>query len=159
MVSRRFPKIRRFLLAGLVFLLASCSADDTDPESQLRQTIDQIQLAAEQKKLGELMANVNESYLDDSGQDWKQVRAAVQFQFIRNQKIYTLKLIKSIEITDDEHAQAAVLVAMAGRPIDGISALTGLKADLIRFNLTFMNADGWKLTSARWQPAKPDDFF
>jgi len=159
MASSRFLKLHRFLLAGLVCLFSSCTNEDTDPETLLRQTIDQIQLAAEQKKLGDLMANVSEDYLDDTGQDWKQIRAAVQFQFIRNPKIHSLKLIKSIEILDDGSAQATVLVALAGRPIDGVSALTGLKADLIRFNLTFVDPDNWKLTSARWQPAKPEDFF
>jgi len=158
MVCRQFPRVAKALLTGLFFLVVGCGSNDTDPEAQLRQVIEQMQQAAEQRQIGDLMAHVSETYSDDAGQGWKQVRAAIQLQFIRNPKIHTLKLVKFLEIENAQHATATVLVAMAGRPISGASALGSLRADLLRFDLLFEFEDHWKLTNARWSPANATDF-
>ena len=141
-----------------VLLVVSCSGEETSQEQLLKDTIDQIQDASENRQLGELMEHVSDDYRDARGRTWKEVRAISQLQFIRNPKIYTFKLIKSLALQDDRHATATVLVALAGTPIDNASVLSGLRADLMRFDLKFEFDEQWQITSADWQRALASDF-
>ena len=151
--------LSRFLLVlSVALLLAGCSGEETSQEQLLRNTIDQIQAAAENRQLGELMEHVSDNYKDARGRTRKEVRAISQLQFIRNPKIYTFKLVKSLALQDDLHATATVLVALAGTPIDNASALSGLRAELMRFDLKFEFDEQWQIVAAKWQRALAADF-
>ena len=78
--------------------------------------------------------------------------------FIRNPKIHTFKVVRDVKVTDENTASATVVVALAGRPIDNASALTGLRAEMMRFDLTFEHSDQWRVIGGRWQPARAADF-
>ncbi|MGB5708935.1 MAG: hypothetical protein WBM41_19165 [Arenicellales bacterium] len=148
---------RLLLPAVSVLLLAGCGDDDT-PESRLRQSIDLIQQYAEERNLGDLMEFVSTDYQDAQGRNWKDIRALAQLQFIRNPKIHTLKRINLLRLDDDNHASVRILVAVAGRPIDNASALSGLRADLIRFDLEFQYSDRWQIVGAMWRRAQASEF-
>ena len=150
--------LARIFTVAVCLAIASCSGEDSDPENLLRQTINQIQDAAEKRQISSLMELVDNNYADPNGYNKKQIRALAQFQFVRNPKIYSLKQIKSIAIHDDRRASATVVVALAGKPIDSPGALAGLRADLYRFDLEFIFDQDWKVTNANWQPAKASDF-
>ncbi len=144
------------LLFGL--LLSGCGGPDSSPEQKLRDTIEQIQAAAEDRNLSDLMGHISDSYRDVRGRDKKNIRAIGQFQFVRNQNIHTFKRIKSVTLEDDQHASAIILVALAGRPIDNASALSGLRADLMGFELKFIFNQTWQIVSAHWRRAEVSDF-
>ena len=124
----------------------------------LRQAIDQAQESAEIRDLGEFMAVISDDYRDDGDRGRKEIRALAQLQFIRNPKIHTLKRIKKLDLIDDTTAEVTVLVALAGRPIDTASALSGLRAELMQFELDFKLKDKWQIVRASWQPAEIADF-
>lgn len=146
------------LALGCLLLLAGCGGDPSTPEEEIQNTFDQIESAAENREIGTLMAFVHDSYLDDQNQTRKDVRAAVQLEFIRNPKIHVFKLVRDLTLLSDTTASARLLVAVAGRPIDNASALSGLRADLLRFDLKLVDDDGWKIQSAAWQWAESSDF-
>lgn len=155
-LMQRLRAIWMALLLGL--LLAGCGGDEADPENQIREMLDQIEAAAENRQLGELMSFVSEDYQDDNGRTPKELRAIVQLQFIRNPKIHTFKLVRDLKLLADDRASLKVLVALAGRPIDSASALSGLRADLMRFDLELVDQEGWKIRAAEWQWAEAADF-
>lgn len=151
--------LRLTLIGMLAALLPSaCGGREESPEDQIRNTIDSIQQAAEDRSLSELMSYVDPEFREDSGLGFKQVRGLVQLEFVRNPKIHSFKVIRDIHLRDDQHASATVVVALAGRPIDNASALTGLRAEMMRFDLEFEFTDQWRVKSGRWQRAGAADF-
>ena len=143
---------------ALVFLLLAACGEQTAPEALLRSTLDQAQESAENRALGDLMMHISEDYKDEGGRNWKDIRALAQLQFIRNPKIHTFKRITNLVLIDDGSATVTVLVALAGRPIDNASALSGLRAELMQFDLELEFDDRWQIIRADWQPAELSDF-
>ena len=143
---------------GLVFLLLAGCGEETTPETLLRSTLDQAQESAENRALGDLMMHISEEYQDEGGRSWKDVRALAQLQFIRNPKIHTFKRVTNLVLVDDRTATVTVLVALAGRPIDNASALSGLRADLMQFDLELEFNQRWQIIRADWRTAELSDF-
>lgn len=151
------PSTSTLLTALILLLLTGCSEEIT-PDALLRQTIDQAQESAENRDLGEFMAVISEDYKDEGNRRWKDIRALAQLQFIRNPKIHTLKRITRLVFIDDNTAEVTVLVALAGRPIDNASALSGLRAELMQFELDLKLKEEWQIVHASWQRAEITDF-
>jgi len=154
----RHSPYRIFVIFIAALLLSACGSENDDPEALLRQTLDSIQQSAESRDISEMMAHVSEDYLDSDGRDFRQVRAVAQFQILRNPKIHTFKLVKSLNLLSDSEAEVFLLVAVAGVPIDGVSDLSKVRADLMRFDLRFQFDEEWKLIAAQWRPAESVDF-
>jgi len=146
------------LLTALISLLVAGCSEEITPDALLRQAIDQAQESAENRDLGEFMAVISDDYKDEGNRQWKDIRALAQLQFIRNPKIHTLKRITRLDLIDDNTAEVTVLVALAGRPIDNASALSGLRAELMQFDLDFKLKEDWQIVHASWQPAEITDF-
>ncbi len=149
---------RRLPILAVAILLAACGNGGDSPEDRLRSDIDAIQQAAESRDISEFMAYVSDEYNDDGNRIRKDIRALTQLQFIRNPRIHTFKVIQRLDIVDERRASVSILAALAGRPIDSVSALSGLRADLMRFDLESEFEDQWKITSARWAPAEIANF-
>ena len=141
----------------LAICLTGCS-DDISKEDQLAEALDEMQLAAENRKLGDLMEYVSKQYQDEDGRNWKDVRALAQLQFLRNKNLHTYKIIKNINLINENQAEIRLLVAIAGTPISDSDSLFNLRAEMMRFDITFAWQESWKVTSARWQSAQPQDF-
>ena len=153
----------RAVSLGILLLLSACGREQQPLQAQLLSTIESIQQAAKDKDLGDLMQHVSTAYLDSEGRTWKDVQRIAQFEFFRHHRIYTYKLLKEMNIVGDEFANAVILVAIAGQPIDNIQQLTGqqlnrMRADLMRFDVAFTFAEHWQVSAARWQRAQLEDF-
>lgn len=149
---------RLLLVLTATFLLAACGDGGESPEDRLRSTIDALQQAAESRDVGDFMAHISEQYRDEDGRGHREIRALTQLQFLRNPQIHTFKVIQRIDLIGEERASVAVLAALAGSPIEGVSALSGLRAELMRFELDFERDGDWKITGARWAPASIGNF-
>lgn len=150
--------IRFLAIIALSIGLSGCGSEDESPEATLLRDMDAMQEAAEARDLSEFMVYISEQYSDQDGRTWKDIRAMTQLQFVRNPNIHTFKVVRGLEMTNDEHATVTVLAALAGRPIDGASALSGLRAELMRFDLDWVLEEHWRITTAQWSRAESGDF-
>ncbi len=125
----------------------------------MRAVLAALEESAQGRDAGEMKKHVSEGYSDAKGNDKRAVAQRIAFHLLRNQSVYLLTRVQSVEIAAPGQARAEVLVAMAGTPIAGPEALLGLRADLYRFDLEFVEEDGvWRVRSADWRPAEAGDF-
>jgi len=146
-------------LASILLFALSCLREATMPEQRVRAVLAALEEGAQQRDAGAMKEHVSEGYSDAQGNDKRAIAQLVAFHLLRNQSVYLLTRVRSVEIAAPGQARADVLVAMAGRPIEGPEALLGLRADLYRFDLAFREEDGaWRVRSAEWRLAAVDDF-
>ena len=162
-VMRFFPGKQTILIiiwwAFCLPLFVSCSPAEDSPETQVRTLLKRGETAAEKKQTGVLRQMISEKYSDSQGQDKKAIEAILRYYFLRNESIHLLVRIQSIAFPQPAHAQAIVLVAMAGQPISGAQELERLRADLHRFEITLASENKeWKVIRAEWRRAEPGDF-
>lgn len=145
--------MRTDLLISLLFVfcaLAGCSASDT-PEQQVREVIAQMELAAEERDVGDLMEHVSDDYRDAYGQGPQDASRYARGYFIANQSIHLLTRVERIEFPTTDEARATVLVGMAGREANASSSLD-LSADLYEFEVILLReGDDWKVSHAQWK--------
>ena len=146
----------KLALLGIVFLLGACS-EDFPLEDQLRQTIKNMELSAEQRQISDLMSNVSEQYSDNQGRGKNEIKRIAQLYMLQNKNLHILRHITQLQI-DEERAEAIVLVAVSGQPIDSIESLENIRAELMKFKLNFSFNEQWQLRSATWNRAGISDF-
>jgi hypothetical protein len=145
--------------AAVGALALACSGDPASPEERVRAVLAALEEGAQKRNAGDMKEHVSEGYSDAQGNDKRAVAQLVAFHLLRNQSVYLLTRVRSVEIAAPGQARAEVLVAMAGTKIEGPEALLALRADLYRFDLGFAEEDGdWRVRSAEWRPASVDDF-
>lgn len=139
------PKI---LFAPLVLVLvAACSSADS-PETQVRKVIDEMEQAAEDRDVGDLMEHVSASYRDAYGQGPDEASRYLRGYFIANQSIHLLTRINSLEFPTHDEAHANVSVGMVGREDD--DGNWNLAAELHDFDVVLRLEDGdWKVRYAK----------
>lgn len=126
-------------------LLAACG-DAGSPEQQVRTVIDQMELAAENRDVGDLMEHVSEDYRGEAGLGPEEVARYLQGYFIANQSIHLLTRIEDLTFPTDGEARAQVLVGMVGRDA-AATRQWDLAADLHTFKIALRReADGWKVS-------------
>lgn len=142
--------------------LGGCSAPDgaTDPEKRIRELLEALEAAAEEKDVDGLQGAVAAHYGDARGNDKRAVRRILMFHMLRNESVHLLTRLHSLELLQPDRARAVVLVAMAGLPLADFDALLQAKVDLHRFDVRLVEIDGdWKIESADWRRAAVEDFF
>lgn len=150
----------RLAVVLLAALAGGCSSGREDPETQIRALLQRGEAAAEQKQAAVLRALLSDQYADPQGQDKKAIEAVIRYYFLRHQSIHLFTRIRGISFPQPENARADVLVAMAAQPIAGAGELERLRADLHRFEITFVREQGeWKVRQAEWRRAELGDFF
>ncbi len=139
------------MLAALASL-AACSGADS-PEQQVRAVLEQIELAAEHRDVGELTGHLSEDFRDSSGRGPEEVARYLRGYFIANQSIHLLTRIEHLEFPTEDEARAEVLVGMLGREAADTAREAGdlgeLTADLHTFKVALRREDGeWKVAFA-----------
>jgi hypothetical protein len=137
-----------FSWVALAVLLTACS-DQASPEQQVRAVIDAMEVAAEARDVGDLMAHLSDNYRDAQGQDRQQAALHARGYFISNQSVHLLTRIESLEFPAADEARVKLQVGMAGR--GGETGAGGLSADLHDFDLVLVReGDDWKVSYADW---------
>jgi hypothetical protein len=157
----RVPAVRALAAcaAAASFALALACSEAETPEQQVRAVLAALEESAQQRDAGAMKEHVSDAYSDGNGNDKRTVSQLVAFHLLRNQSVHLLTRVQSLEIPAPAEAQASVLVAMAGTPIEGPDALLAMRADLYRFDLSFREEGGdWRIRSAEWRPAAAEDF-
>ncbi|HKS58836.1 MAG TPA: hypothetical protein VJS12_26330 [Steroidobacteraceae bacterium] len=138
----------RFALVAALALLGGCS-DDTSPEQQVRAVIDSMELAAEERDVGDLLEHLSVAYRSADGQDRAETSRYVRGYFVANQSIHLLTRIESLEFPAPDEARLKLQVGMAGQ---GGQGAANLNADLYNFDVVLVREDGeWKVSYADWR--------
>ena len=153
---------RYFFIKAFVVLLAAmliaCSGDEASPEQQINQLNGDAKLAAEAKDLSTLKDMVADDF--KSGQyDKNSIMRLVALYLLGHKNLHLFPLTRSLQIIGQDSAKAVILVAMAGQPIDHADQLLELRADMLRFDVSYIRAgEEWKVIGVEWTQAKADDF-
>lgn len=147
------PVVRILLLLS-VLLLQACSGDSNSPEAQIQRFIDSAVQAGEARSADGLGDLLHRDFIDQQGNNGKQVGRLLRAYFFRHQSVHLFTRIDDIEILADNQASVSLHVAMAGTVISDINALASLQARVYRFELQMVREDDdWLLRHASWQAA------
>ena len=142
------------LACAVAVLAAGCARDD--PEAELRALIAAAEAAAEARDVGFFADVLAESYRDARGNDRREMLRRLRGYFIANQHIEIVSRVDEIVIEGDGTARAVVHAGMLGRRTDS-PLIDGIDADLYRFELDLVNANGdWQVIGADFRRAVGD---
>ncbi len=148
-------------LLGLVvaLLLPGCQGKHASPDAEVRALIYGAVATAEQKNIGKLSDSISRKYADERGQNKRAIEGLLRLHLLRNETVHLYAHIQSITVSQPDHAQATVLVAMAGVPIASAQDLPALVADLNRFEIDFAREGRvWRVQRAAWRRAELGEF-
>ena len=135
-------------------LAAGCAA--SDPEMEIRALLASAEEAAEARDVGAFGGALGVSYRDSQGNDRDAALRVVRGFFIANQRVDVVSRIDEIALEGADAARAVVYAGLVGRR-SGAALLGGVDADLYRFELELVNADGeWRIIGAKWSRALGD---
>jgi hypothetical protein len=142
------------LLAGVWILsLASCISGPATPEARVRALIERAQEAVVDRDLGILTELISTHYADEADRDRRAIVGLLRDRFLESQAIYLLTRIQRLALPEPARAEATLLVAVGGAPIDSEADISALRADLYQFDLVLADegAEGWKVIRAAWR--------
>ncbi|MEX2205713.1 MAG: hypothetical protein WEF50_05740 [Myxococcota bacterium] len=147
-------------IASAALALSACSGEPESPEAAVRATLAAIEAAAGERDVDGVRSRISDAYADARGNDKAEVVQVAAFHLLRNQAVYTLSRIQSVDTSEPGRARVDLLVAMAGKPIDDAEALLTVNADLYRFEVALGEEEPgtWRVTSSSWQRATLADF-
>ncbi len=149
---------------GIVCLIVLISTglngcgEDITPDELFRETLTTMETAVEKKDLSQFMEYISPQYQDSKSRNRDDIKNIARLHILRNRELHIYKHITQIDITNDQYAEAVILVAMAGQPIESAQSLIGLRADLMRFKVSFEFDQVWRVQSAQWSRAGAEDF-
>lgn len=136
-----------FGAALALLFVAACSKPDS-PETQVREVISRMEIAAEARDVGDFMESIAKDFRGRSGEGPEELRRYVQGYFIANQSIHLLSRIESIEFPHPDEARVRVTVGMAGREA-GAADAWNLATDIQTFDAALRQEDDeWKVIYA-----------
>ena len=138
----------RFVVAGLVFLLASaCGGPEDGPEEAIRAWVEAGHKAAEAKDRGSLLDMISPAYTDSRGNSREDIGNIMRFYFLRQDKVVLITHLDELDVFGDSAAELVLQVGMAGSNDNAL----GFSADAYRFEMELVrDGDDWLLIAARW---------
>ena len=116
-MTPRLPGGKRFACVLVLALFAAGCGDDTTSEQRFRETLAEMDRAAEDRELADFMDHVSEEYTDSQGRTWEDIRRLAQLHLLRNRNLHVYRHVTQLDLVEDESARAVVLVALAGSPV------------------------------------------
>ena len=142
---------------SILTLVTGCSESVLTPEDEIRQFIETGVEAAEDRSSSDLAELIFSAYKDEKGYGKKQIEKLSTLYFFRHKNIYLLTKIDEIDFVSANEAWVTLHVAMAGSVISDASLLSGLRAQIYKFELLLIKDEKWLLHQADWQPASIGD--
>ncbi len=141
----------------MALLLVACSDGELTKEDEIKLFIETGVKAAENRSSSDLAELFDEKYLDDKGLNKVQLTKLARLYFFRHKSIYLFTKIDEVEFLTENEALVTLHVAMAGTAISDVTALAGLRAEIVKFELELIKQDEWLLRRASWQHASSSD--
>lgn len=153
-------KIRTILtLIAFTLIFSSCSGELT-PEDIVKEFIQSFETAAEEGHARSLRSYISDNYADENERKKADIDTVVTSYLLRNRNIHTFSKIISVTAVNNLSVSSSILVALSGKPINDVSFLPNLNADIYWFKITITQENNnWKLISVQWRQAMVDDFF
>ncbi len=145
------------LLVLCVLFTSGCSRKASD-EELIRGILSAMQQNIENGELDKFMDHVSRDYLDGRAHAKQDIRNLARLHILRNRTRHLFHQVTQLQVSQAQHAQAAILVAMTGQPIESADSLRNLRAELMRFKVDFVFDDRWQVVSAEWARAGIGDF-
>ena len=142
---------------SILILATGCSDSVLSPEDEIKQFIETGVEAAEDRSSSDLAELVFSGYKDEKGYGKKQIEKLSKLYFFRHKNIYLLTKIDEIEFVAANEAWVTLHIAMAGSVISDASLLSGLRAQIYKFELLLIKDEKWLLHQADWQRASIGD--
>lgn len=131
-----------------------------DPETKLRQRLEEVERAVEARDLGDVKEAIAEDFRDDAGRDKRELTRYLAGILLRNQNIHLATRVRELSIGPAGEGRVDMIAALASGPITNVSDLAQLRGDVYRFEFSFVDEAGeWRLGYARWRPASAADLF
>lgn len=145
-------------LTGLL-LLSACSDEPLTPEQELRAVLEAGEQEVEARDLMAVMERVDPEYRDERQRDWRQLRALLAGYFFRHADVYVFSQVGSVEVLQPDRAEVVLFAGLAGSAEEASGPLSGLRGQLLRFDMTFrrLDQDDWRLLTAGWRPVTRED--
>jgi len=145
-----FVRSLKAIALATALSLAGCG-DSQSPEAQVRETIDAMEHAAEERSVSGVAEHISAQFRDANSRDANELSQYIRGYFITNQSIHLLTRISNLEFPTPDEARAQITVAMVGREADAANAWN-LAGEIYDFDVTFRREDDeWKVTYARWK--------
>ncbi len=127
----------------------------------MRAAVAEFQRAANQKDRSPALNLISRDYRDPVGRIYPDIKGLIALHFLRGDSLFIYSRVRELELQEPALVTATVIAAMASTPIESIEALRRLRADIYRFEVEFREEDdgAWRVSSAMWRPARPDEFF
>ncbi len=146
----------------ITLLITACSSEqELDKKTKLLHTMQAMETAIEAKGLDDFFEHVSDDFTSTKrGWNKKDAMRLLRIRLMRNKNVHVHQAIKSIDWLDGGEVQAevAVVAALAGTAFS-LTDLPTLRADMVKFNVTFKLVDGeYKVIKTEWERANPSDF-
>jgi hypothetical protein len=143
--ERRRPARRRALLAAAAALLGACTR--SDPERELRATIDSMARAIERREPGDFLAAVADDFSRESSAFGKaDARRLLAATLLRNETIRVTAVVTELEL-QGERARVRLRVAATGG-----AGLLPERGQTWEFDSAWRRVDGrWQVFNAEWR--------
>lgn len=147
------------LLVLVSFLSVGCSETPLGPEEQLRNIISEAETYLESRDLSSAMAFVDPAYRDESGRDFRELKATLLGYFMRHKSIHIISTIDQIDLRSENEAEVVLFAGLAGSQQETDMTLSQWRGELLRLQFLFTRSDDdWRLQMAQWRRATPQDF-
>jgi hypothetical protein len=152
--------IKSLYIVIILLVITACTNEpQLSKEQVLRNSINELELRFEARKLGDIIEYVSEDYSDENGRKLADVKRVIQLQLMRHKNLFILSKIGSIEWQGDEKATVQITAAMTGQDVKDVGVLSSIRADMIKFSVVFVKQDEvFKVLAATWTWAEPSDF-
>lgn len=152
---RRAPAL---LLLVCTVAVPKCRCSQSTPEEQVRQAIDSVVKAVNDRELKPVAAAISDQYADDDGNHKEQLVGYLRAQFVLRRNLYLVVKLSSIACPEPTQAKVVAFAAMAATSGGVLPDLRNLSADVYRFDIHMADEDGaWRVVGADWKPATVKD--
>ncbi|MCX7544932.1 hypothetical protein [Marinicella gelatinilytica] len=160
MVKFAAKYLNSLFLILISLILVSCGGDQVNKNDQIIAHIKAMETAVEDKHVDNFMTHVADNIQTERGWGKKDIERMLRLRLMRRTSVHIHPQLKNIEWLNNgnQSAQVEVVVAMAATAFN-VADLAKINADLMKFQVTFeRHNDDYRITHARWQPARPLDF-
>ncbi len=140
---RRLLVVIAVALGAVIAYLALRAPQQSD-EQQIRALVGRVQAAVEEKRIGDVVAELSENYTDSAGNRREAVKGYLFLALRRYETVGSLLQINALTIDGDAANVKLTAFVWSGRRGEIIPQ----NADRMDFDLDLARAEGWKIERA-----------